>query len=189
MKYITTINNEFISSFNKKYNTILMDPPWTYNNRAKGSADRKYDLMTMDELRSLNIASLASDNCVLFMWATFPLLPEAIELIKSYNFIYKSGLSWHKKTTKGKDYFGNGYIFRSAAELLLVAYKGNPKPKNRSTRNSLEAVCTGHSIKPQQSYKLIENLFDGPYLELFSRLDRDGWDCVGNEVQNDMRLF
>lgn len=189
MKYLTTINNEFISNFGKTYSTILMDPPWTYNNRAKGSADRKYDLMSLNDLKTLNIQKLAKNDCVLFMWATFPLLPEAIELIKSYNFTYKSGLSWHKKTSKGKDYFGNGYIFRSAAELLLVAYKGHPKPKNKSTRNSLEAVCTGHSIKPQQSYKLIENLFDGPYVELFSRLNREGWDCIGNEVKEDIRLF
>lgn len=189
MKYVTTINNEFISNLGKTYSTILMDPPWTYNNRAKGSADRKYDLMSLNDLKTLNIQKLAKNDCVLFMWATFPLLPEAIELIKSYNFTYKSGLSWHKKTSKGKDYFGNGYIFRSAAELLLVAYKGHPKPKNKSTRNSLEAVCTGHSIKPQQSYKLIENLFDGPYVELFSRLNRKGWDCIGNEVKEDTRLF
>lgn len=189
MKYLTNIDNDFISKLNKVYKVILMDPPWTYNNKAKGSADKRYDVMSLEDLKKLNIIKLADKDCVLFMWATFPLLPEAIELIKAYGFQYKTGLSWHKKTRLGKDYFGNGFIFRSAAELLLVAYRGHPIPKNKHTRNSLEAVCTGHSIKPQQSYKLIENLFDGPYLELFSRLDRDGWDCVGNEVQNDMRLF
>lgn len=189
MKYCNNIDNEFISKLNKKYNVILMDPPWTYNNRAKGSADRKYNLMSLEELKNLDIDKLANEDCVLFMWATFPLIQEALDLIKSYGFLYKTGLSWHKKTRQGKDYFGNGFIFRSAAELLLVAYKGHPKPKNHSTRNSLEAVCMGHSIKPIQSYKIIENLFDGPYIELFSRLNRNGWDCVGNEVKEDMRLF
>lgn len=189
MKYITNIDNTFINSLGKTYKVILMDPPWSYNNKAKGSADKVYNTMSLDELKNLNIDKLTDSDCVLFMWATFPLIQEALDLIKSYRFIYKTGLSWHKKTRKGKDYFGNGFIFRSAAELLLVAYKGHPKPKNRHTRNSLDAVCMGHSIKPEKSYKLITDLFDGPYLELFSRLNRKGWDCVGNEIEEDLRLF
>lgn len=189
MKYCNNIDNEFISKLNKRYKVILMDPPWTYNNLARGNSSGEYKTMTLEDLKNLDILKLADADCVLFMWATFPLIQEALDLIKSYGFLYKTGLSWHKKTRKGKDYFGNGFIFRSAAELLLVAYKGHPKPKNKSTRNSLDAVCLGHSIKPEKSYKLIENLFDGPYLELFSRLNRKNWDCVGNEVKEDMRLF
>lgn len=189
MKYVTNIDNDFIYSLDKSYNVILMDPPWTYNNLARGNSSGEYKTMSISDLQKLDIEHIANRDCVLFMWATFPLIQEALDLIKSYGFTYKTGLSWHKKTRKGKDYFGNGFIFRSAAELLLVAYKGHPKPKNRSTRNSLDAVCMGHSIKPEKSYKLIENLFDGPYIELFSRLNRNGWDCVGNEVKEDLRLF
>lgn len=189
MIYNEWINNKFIDSLNKTYKVILMDPPWSYNNKPKGHVGEHYDTMSIEDLSLLNISKLADKDCVLFMWTTFPQLPDAIKLINDYGFLYKTGLSWHKKTRKGKDYFGQGFIFRSAAELLLVAYKGHPKPKNRKTRNSLDAVCLGHSIKPEKSYKLIEDLFDGPYLELFSRLDRKGWDCVGNEVKENTRLF
>ena len=189
MKYTATINKEWLESHSSKYKVILADPPWTYNQKPRGNSDDEYSTMSLEQLAALPITAVADTDCVLFMWATFPLLPEAVYLMKEWGFLYKTGLSWHKKTRKGKDYFGNGFIFRSAAELLLVGYKGHPKPLNKSTRNSLDAVCLGHSIKPEASYRLIEKLFEGPYLELFARRDRKGWNCVGNEVKDNTRLF
>lgn len=140
--------------------------------------------MPIDEIRGMGKAvnGVSDKDCVLFMWATFPLLPEALSVIDAWGFKYKSGAAWHKKTKNGKTAFGTGYIFRSAAELLLVDTKGKPKVKNRRTRNLIEAEVREHSRKPDCTINLIQELYDGDYLELFSRTVRDGWTCWGNEV-------
>lgn len=110
------------------------------------------------------------------------MLREALELMDAWGFKYKSGGAWHKKTTNGKTAFGTGYIFRSAAELFLVGTHGKPAIKNRSTRNLIEEATREHSRKPDSTYGIIENLFEGPYLELFARSKRSGWESWGNQT-------
>lgn len=165
-----------------KFSCILADPPWEYNNRAKGNAASKYSTMSIENLKLLDIKKLAANNAALFMWTTFPQLPAAIELFKAWGFEYKTGAAWHKLTKTLKTYFGTGFYFRSASELLLLGIKGHPKLKTRDTRNIIQAVCLGHSIKPDIQYDIIESMFDGPYLEIFARRPRKGWTTVGNEL-------
>lgn len=173
---------------NGKYGVIYADPPWSYKNYSvkgigKGAAGQ-YHCMPLDKIKALGeqISHSADKDCALFMWATFPLLPEAIQVMASWGFQYKSGAAWHKKTKNGKTAFGTGYIFRSAAELLLVGTRGKPKVKNRSTRNLIEAETREHSRKPDETAIMIENLYAGPYLELFARTTRNGWSNWGNET-------
>ena len=173
---------------NKKYGVIYSDPPWSFNNFSKKGEKKNakfhYECMDLDDMKAMacDLHGICKKDCVLFMWATFPMLPEAIELMKAWGFEYKTGAAWHKKTKHGKTAFGTGYIFRSASELLLVGTKGKPKPKNRSTRNIIEGKIREHSRKPDEVATMIENLYDGEYFEMFSRTKREGWDVWGNQT-------
>lgn len=172
---------------NKKYSCILADPPWKFKPySAKGitskGAEGQYPCMTIDEIKDLPVCDIADNDCFLFLWATFPMLSEALEVMKAWGFTYKTGAAWHKTTKNGKDAFGTGYVFRSAAELLLVGTRGKPKVLNRSTRNIIHGVVREHSRKPDEQYAFIESLCDGERIELFARQSWNGWDCWGNET-------
>lgn len=172
---------------NKKYSCILADPPWKFKTySAKGitakGAEGQYPCMTLDDIKALPVSEIAAKDCFLFLWATFPMLPEALEVMKEWGFKYKTGASWIKKTKNGKIAFGTGYILRSASELLLVGTRGNPKVLNKSTRNFIDGVVREHSRKPDSQYAFIENLVGGERIELFARQSWNGWDCWGNET-------
>lgn len=176
-----------LDEIEKKYDVILADPPWKYRNwskRGEGkSAACHYDTMAVDDIMRLPVGNIAAKDSVLFMWATFPLLPQAFAVMRAWGFDYKTGGAWAKKTKNGKDAFGTGYIFRSAAELFLVGTRGHVSPLNRKTRNIINAVAREHSRKPDEQYELIENLFPGTNrIELFARQHREGWDVFGNET-------
>ena len=178
-----------------QYGVIYADPPWSYKMYSdKGhekSPHSHYDCMTMRELYLLrdDVLFTSAPHSVLFMWAVWPMLDKAMELMRYWGFKYKTGGAWHKRSKSWtpenedpKSAFGTGYILRSASEPFLIGTIGNPKIKNNSTRNIIEAAVREHSRKPDETITLIENLFDGPYLELFSRQKRSGWDSWGNET-------
>lgn len=183
------ISENSLKTLNQKFKVILADPPWSYQNSAKGSASGQYSTMSTLDICKLPISEVAEDNSVLFLWATFPLLPDALEVMKSWGFQYKTGLSWIKKTRNNKNQFGTGFILRSCSELLLIGFKGKPKVQNKKTRNIIEAVATGHSIKPDCQYQMIEKLFEGPYLELFARRPWKNWVGIGNQIFQGQEAF
>lgn len=170
------------------YGAIIVDPPWSYKMYSdKGyakSPHQHYECMDMGQLYAMRDELLfaAGPDCALFMWAVWPMLPDALALMAAWGFKYKTGGAWHKKTIHGKTAFGTGYIFRSASEPFILGTIGRPEIKNRSTRNVIESAVREHSRKPDEQYTLIENLFHGPYLELFSRTDRPGWTAWGNQT-------
>ncbi len=108
---------------------------------------------------------------------------EAIEVVKAWGFVLKTEIVWLKRTRHGKRHFGMGRIIRAEHETCLVATRGKPKPKVLSVRSTFEAPTGLHSEKPEAFFDLVEGLFDGPYLELFARRQRDGWRCTGDEVK------
>lgn len=172
------------------YRVVLADPPWRYQNwsvkgEGKGAAGQ-YGCLTLPQLHSLardiSFDFACAKDCALVMWATFPMLPEAFKLMAAWGFAYKSGGAWAKLTRTGKPAFGTGYLYRSAAEPWLLGTRGQPRQKSRSVRNLILAERREHSRKPDAMYESIEALFDGPYLELFARTRRDGWDSWGNEA-------
>lgn len=127
---------------------------------------------------------LAAQNSALMMWATFPMLPEALALMAAWGFTYKSGGAWGKQSSTGRKLaFGTGYIFRSAAELLLVGMRGEPKWLSKSERNLWLAPIREHSRKPDEIHAMVERMTPGPRLELFARQQRSGWVAWGNEVE------
>lgn len=170
-----------------RYGAIIADPPWRFANySAKGEAkspNAHYDCMATEEIAALPVGHLAAPDCALFMWGTFPMMPDALALMAAWGFAFKTGGAWAKQSSTGRKWtFGTGYVFRSAAEFFIVGKMGNPQSRSRSVRNLIVAPVRGHSRKPDAQYEIVEQLFDGPYCELFSRSDRPGWDSWGDEA-------
>lgn len=172
------------------YGAILADPPWSYRlYSAKGHAKSphaQYRCTPMRELVELPVGQLAAPDCALIMWATAPMLPDALLLMRAWGFVFKTAGAWAKQSTTGaKLAFGTGYILRSAAEFFLVGTIGAPKVRSRSVRNLIVAPITQHSRKPDALHEMVERLFAGPYVELFARRARPGWDRWGDEAPAD----
>lgn len=169
------------------YGALLVDPPWRFANYSEGGETKNpsahYQCMSLKDIAALPVAHLAAPDCALFMWATAPLLPEAVELLRAWGFTFKSAAAWAKQSSTGQAWaFGTGYVFRSAAEFVLVGTIGKPKVRSRSVRNLIVAPVREHSRKPEGQYTMVESLYAGPYAEIFSRNRRDGWDCWGDEA-------
>lgn len=183
-----------IYNTNKKYNIIYADPPWQYKDKRNGykmsgGAENHYKTMSIQELKKMGgtINSIAAEDSILFMWATFPNLIEALELIKSWGFSYKTlGFSWIKTNKKNKKpFFGIGFYTKSNCEVCLLAIKGKPSNLKKSNYVS-SCVISGreeHSKKPDEvRIRINELVGDVPKIELFARKKIEGWDCWGDEV-------
>lgn len=170
------------------YDVIYADPPWQYtNNYTRGSAEKHYQTMLLEDIKGLPIDKLSKTNSVLFMWATFPMLPDALELIKSWGFTYKTiGFNWVKWNKNKQSWFmGLGNYTRSNSEICLLGIKGKGLKRIRTDMGSvIDYPVMEHSKKPDVVRKCITDLFDAncTKIELFARQEFRGWDCWGNEV-------
>ena len=121
----------------KKYHIIYADPPWYYNDRKKNTkfgagVHGHYPVMKAKDIKDIDVASISEDNSVLFMWATFPRLPQALQVIEAWGFTYKTlGFSWHKLTRDGKLFFGVGAYAKSNCEVCLMKEFYNPRSYDR----------------------------------------------------------
>lgn len=177
---------------NKKYGVILMDPPWSYRDKAnagKRGASHKYGTMGLDEIKALPVPDLAANNCALFMWVTNPFLREAFELFDAWGFTYKTkAFEWVKLNKKSETLFmGMGNWTRQNDEQCLLAIKGKPKRVDAGVHSVILSKRREHSRKPDEQYERIERLLGGPeiagpHLEMFARQTRPGWDSWGMEV-------
>jgi len=167
-----------------KYQVIYADPPWQYNNTGLGgSAESHYLTLSTTELEELEdrasrqVTDLPGDNAVLFLWATAPFAPDGLQLCEAWGFEYKTHFVWIKdKPTYGK----LGFYAYSQHELLLVATKGSCLPQEGSLVPSIiVAPKQDHSSKPELVYEIIEKMYPGPYIELFARKKRAGWESWG----------
>lgn len=181
----------------KKYNIIYADPPWSYKDkrdkhpRMCGGAISHYNTMSIEQIKSLPIKDLAADNCMLFLWVTFPNLQEGLDVIKSWGFKYKTlGFSWIKTNkNNGKPFFGIGYYTKSNCEVCLIGVKGKPIKVSNSVSSVIISPRQEHSKKPDQIRdKIVELCGDVPRIELFARHKKEGWDAWGNEVESDINL-
>ncbi|MDU7524545.1 MAG: MT-A70 family methyltransferase [Roseomonas mucosa] len=167
---------------------IEADPPWsftTYSKKGWGKTPHAhYDCMSLADIKAMPVPDLAAPNAVLLLWATMPMIPEALEVMAAWGFKHKTALPWVKQSKTGRALnFGTGYIFRNCAELLLVGKRGKPpREKSRSERGVIIAPVREHSRKPDETKRKIEALWDGPYLELFARQSRPGWHGWGNQA-------
>ena len=181
----------------KKYNIIYADPPWSYKDkrdkhpRMCGGAISHYNTMSIEQIKSLPIKELAADNCMLFLWVTFPNLQEGLDVIKAWGFKYKTlGFSWIKTNkNNGKPFFGIGYYTKSNCEVCLIGVKGKPIKVSNSVSSVIISPRQEHSKKPDQIRdKIVELCGDVPRIELFARQKTEGWDAWGNEVESDINL-
>ena len=143
------------------------------------------------EIYNMNVQSICADDCVLFMWATYPMLPEALYAFTAWGFYYKTvAFTWIKKNKKsGTNFFGMGKWTRRNTEVLLLGTRGNPKPISHNISEIIEHKIMEHSKKPPIIRdKIVELCGNIPRVELFAREKADGWDVWGNEVNNSIRL-
>ena len=173
---------------NKKYNVIYADPPWTFKTFSDKGKDRSpenhYNVMSLQDICNLPVNKIANDNSVLLMWVVDPLLDKAFKVIEAWGFKYKTvGFTWAKTNRKSMGFFtGLGYWTRGNPEMCLLATKGKPKRISKSVPQLVVEQRREHSRKPDIMYNHIENLLQGPYVELFARTQRPGWDSWGNQT-------
>jgi len=169
-----------------KYNIIYADPPWTFYAGGYKNQSQHYDTMSIKEICDLPIKDLSADNCILFLWVTFPILPDAFKVIEAWEFSYSTiGFVWIK-TNKNKKgfFFGLGSWTRSNTELCLIATKGNIKRKDASISQIIYEPIESHSKKPDIVREKITQLVgELPRIELFARgTPPEGWVFWGSEA-------
>ncbi len=156
-----------------RYPTIVIDPPWQYDNTAtRGAAQDHYSTMSMDELRELKPP--ATDDAHLYLWVTNGFIREGFELCEAWNFAYKTMLTWVKPQ------IGMGNWFRNATEHVLFGVRGKLPTNRNDVPTWFKADRTKHSAKPGCFYDLVESCSPPPYMELFARQPRLGWDSWGH---------
>ena len=170
-----------------KYQVIYADPPWSYNDKMTGhkaGAASHYETQSLDWIKSLPVKDLAAKDCVLFMWAVSPLLPEAFEVINAWGFKYKTvAFCWSKTTKTGKWISNLGRCTMGNVELCLLATTGRPQRVVNNVKQLVIAERTIHSRKPDEVRKrIVELMGDLPRIELFSREQLENWTVWGNEV-------
>jgi len=184
----------------KKYQIIYADPPWKYETWTELKTEKLrrkcgslcYPAMTLDQICSLPIQSIADDKCILFLWITMPKLNEVFRVIESWGFIYKTcAFTWVKQNPSGQGiYSGLGHWTLANPELCLLAtHKKFPK-RISSVKQLIFAPRGEHSRKPNEARdRIVQLVGDLPRIELFAREKVEGWDCWGNEVESDIDLL
>lgn len=168
----------------QRYGVTIADPPWPYDNPKDHNprmGSYTYQPVTLDEIKTMPVQSLAADDAVLFLWGTWPKLPQVIEVMSAWGFEHVTGFPWVKTTQAGKPVYGIGSWVAGCSEYVLVCRRGHVSPPNEKYLGLL-GPSLGHSRKPDSVHAIAETL-PGPYLELFARRTRPGWTVFGNKVK------
>lgn len=173
------------------YGTILADPPWRFNNRSGKMAPEhkrlnRYSTLSLEQIKSIPVSSVAAADSHLYLWVPNALLPEGLQVMEAWGYSYKTNLIWHKiRKDGGPDGRGVGFYFRNTTEIILFGVRGSLRTlrPGRSQVNIILSRKREHSRKPDEQYDIIEQCSPGPYLELFARGSREGWNQWGNEAE------
>jgi N6-adenosine-specific RNA methylase IME4 len=178
----------------RKFSTVLADPPWQFINRTGKVAPEhrrlsRYGTMSVAEIAALPVAGALADTAHLYLWVPNALLPEGLQVLQAWGFRYKSNIIWHKlRKDGGSDGRGVGFYFRNVTEMLLFGVRGKNARTLGPGRTQVNYIGTRkreHSRKPDEQYPLIEGCSPGPYLELFARGARRGWSVWGMQAAED----
>lgn len=177
----------------RRFRTILADPPWRFQNRTGKMAPEhgrlsRYETMDLDAIKSLPVADLCTDPAHLYLWVPNALLPDGLDVMRAWGFAYKSNIVWHKvRKDGGSDGRGVGFYFRNVTELILFGTRGKNARTEAPGRRQVNLLGTQkreHSRKPDELYSIVEACSLGPRLELFARGSRKGWQSWGNQAEN-----
>jgi N6-adenosine-specific RNA methylase IME4 len=175
----------------KKFATIVADPPWQFQNRTGKVAPEhkrlnRYGTMTLQDIKDIPVQIAAAETAHLYLWVPNALLPEGLEVLKAWGFKYKSNVIWYKiRKDGGPDGRGVGFYFRNVTEILLFGVKGKNArtlPPGRSQVNIISTRKREHSRKPDEQYDLFQSCSPGPYMEMFARGKKKGWSVWGNQA-------
>ena len=188
------ISDELLQDIgNRKFSTILADPPWRFHNSTGKMAPEhkrlsRYRTMSFEEIGNLPVESLVTEMAHLYLWIPNALLPYGLTVMKQWGFNYKTNLVWYKiRKDGGPDRRGVGFYFRNVTEVILFGVRGKnarTREAGRRQENIIVSRKREHSRKPDEQYELIEACSPGPYLELFARGSREGWFTWGNQSKN-----
>lgn len=176
----------------RKFRTILADPPWQFSNRSGKMAPehkrlKRYDTMDLQSIMDLPVSSIVEDTAHLYLWIPNAVLDKGLSVMEAWDFKYKTNIIWHKvRKDGGPDGRGVGFYFRNTTEMILFGVRGKKArtlPPGRRQVNIIRSRKREHSRKPDELYDIIESCSPGPYLELFARRRRNGWTSIGDEVE------
>lgn len=178
----------------KPYGTVLADPPWRFQNRSGKVAPEhkrlcRYETMDWKDVAGLPVAELMAAQSHCYLWVPNALLTEGLSVLEAWGFTYKANLVWAKRRKDGgPDGRGVGFYFRNTTELILFGTRGKLRTSapGRSQVNIIETRKREHSRKPDELYPIIESCSPGPFLELFARYSRPGWQAWGAEAGQDV---
>lgn len=160
-----------------KWRTIVVDPPWQYRQTlAKNGAADHYDVQAINTIAAMPIGAYAESNAHLYIWTTNAFMVEAHDLAKAWGFDQKTILTWVKRPIR------LGFYYRNNTEHVLFCVRGSLKTARNDCPTAFMAPSGRHSEKPQAFYDMVETMSPGPYLDVFARKQRMGWDVAGNEV-------
>ena len=177
---------------NKKFATVLADPPWQFQNRTGKMAPehkrlQRYPTMSLQEIKDLPVEAIVADTAHLYLWVPNALLAEGMQVMEHWGFTYKTNIIWYKvRKDGGPDRRGVGFYFRNVTEIILFGVRGKNArtlQPGRSQENIISSRKREHSRKPDEQYKLIEACSSGPRIELFARGPREGWFVWGNQSE------
>ena len=175
----------------KRFSTILADPPWRFQNKSGKMAPEhhrlsRYPTLSLSEIEKLPVEGIAADTAHLYLWIPNALLAEGLAVMSSWGFEYKTNIVWYKvRKDGGPDRRGVGFYFRNVTEMILFGVRGKgvrTLQPGRSRENVIVSRKREHSRKPDEQYGIIETCSRGPFIELFARGLRKGWFCWGNQV-------
>jgi N6-adenosine-specific RNA methylase IME4 len=187
-----TAAQNFVDEIRAKYGTVLADPPWQFANRTGKMAPEhkrlnRYSTLSLQEIKEIPMTLAAAENSHLYLWVPNALLKEGLQVMEAWGFEYKTNIVWHKvRKDGGPDGRGVGFYFRNTTELVLFGIRGRLRTLQPGRRqvNIIKTMKREHSRKPDELYGIIEACSPGPFLELFSRGRRAGWDAWGNETED-----
>ncbi len=184
-----TAIQDFAAKVTGTYATVLADPPWRFQNRTGKMAPEhqrllRYPTLTLEEIRAIPVGRVLAPTAHLYLWVPNALLAEGLEVMRGWGFTYETNLVWYKvRRDGGPGGRGVGFYFRNVTELVLFGIRGPMRTlqPGRTQTNIMISQKREHSRKPDHIYSIVETCSPGPYLELFARFRRPGWDQWGNE--------
>jgi len=178
----------------RKYSVIYADPPWEYRqsggkNGSRGMAKAHYSTMPTEDICKLPVREIAGGGAVLFLWATYPNIGEALKVMEAWGFRYvTAAFVWVKTYAKsGKPFWGMGAYTRANTEVCLLGvapgFRAKTQIKSHAVHQIVQAPAGRHSEKPDEvRRRIVELLGDVPRIELFARQKVEGWDAWGDEI-------